>query len=87
MLTWKKCLPPQFQLLPDIVHARLTQDQLTPLMMLHVRYEQCISSLPHRHARLPRNLARLHLVASAGGLGRATPAGLRTARYQHSFRL
>ncbi|KAH7137071.1 fungal-specific transcription factor domain-containing protein [Dactylonectria estremocensis] len=42
---WKQSLLPQFQLLPDTIHARQSQDQLLPLIMLHVWYEQCMSDL------------------------------------------
>ncbi|KAH7145457.1 fungal-specific transcription factor domain-containing protein [Dactylonectria estremocensis] len=45
MTTWRRCLPPQFQLLPDTIYMRQSQDQLSPLIMLHVWYEQCMSDL------------------------------------------
>ncbi|KPM43155.1 hypothetical protein AK830_g3400 [Neonectria ditissima] len=45
MSTWKQSLLPQFQLLPDTIFMRQSQDQLSPLIMLHVWYEQCMSDL------------------------------------------
>ncbi|KAK7415441.1 hypothetical protein QQX98_005892 [Neonectria punicea] len=45
MSTWKRSLLPQFQLLPETIHIRQSQDQLSPLIMLHVWYEQCMSDL------------------------------------------
>lgn len=45
MSIWKQTLLPQFQLTPDTVYIRQSQDQLSPLIMLHVWYEQCMSDL------------------------------------------
>ncbi|KAF7542202.1 hypothetical protein G7Z17_g11793 [Cylindrodendrum hubeiense] len=45
MSTWKKSLTPQFQLLPDTIYVHHSQNQLSPLIMLHVWYEHCMSDL------------------------------------------
>lgn len=45
MSTWKQTLLPQFQLIPDTIYIRQSQDQLSPLIMLHVWFEQCMSDL------------------------------------------
>jgi hypothetical protein len=45
MSTWRDSLLPQFQLLPDTICVRQSQNQLSPLIMLHVWYEQCMSDL------------------------------------------
>ena len=42
---WKASLVAQFQLLPDTIYVRQSQNQLSPLIMLHVWYEQCMSDL------------------------------------------
>lgn len=42
---WHKSLRPQFCLAPENIYARQSQNQLTPLVMLHIWYHQCMTDL------------------------------------------
>ncbi|KAH8880866.1 hypothetical protein GQ53DRAFT_848581 [Thozetella sp. PMI_491] len=45
MSAWHSSLMPQFRLLPETIYARQSQNELSPLIMLHVWYDQCMSDL------------------------------------------